>query len=92
MMRDDAFYDEIPDSFQGIESSFPISVEIQSSNEFTGVTKQIDSNDNGNDKIKYIDVSRELQSLYYSTENDVLELKNLLTSWNLSELFEFFES
>lgn len=34
--------------------------------------------------------SNTLQQIYYSTENDVLELQNLLFSWNLSELLNFF--
>lgn len=32
----------------------------------------------------------ELQQIYYTTENDASELHNLLSSWNMSSLFDFF--
>lgn len=97
MMHDDTFYDETPivllDGFKEVEPSFPTSVESQSSSEFTGVTgEELDSNENGKDKMETIGGSTQLQSLYYSTENDALELKNLLNNWNMLELFDFFQS
>lgn len=36
-------------------------------------------------------VSTNLQHVYYSSKSDALSLRNLLTSWNLSDLYEFFE-
>lgn len=35
--------------------------------------------------------SAELKLIYYCTENDELELQQLLASWNLDSLFEFFK-
>lgn len=35
--------------------------------------------------------SPELHRIYYATENDAIQLRTLLASWNLSELFKLFE-
>lgn len=37
-----------------------------------------------------VHTSNVLQQIYYSTDNDVLELQSLLLSWNLQELLNFF--
>lgn len=42
--------------------------------------------------IKTIYTSNHLQQMYNSTDTDVFSLQVLLASWNLSDLFEFFES
>lgn len=34
--------------------------------------------------------SSALQRIYYASENDAVELQNLLASWNLENLFDYF--
>lgn len=40
---------------------------------------------------EYVYVSEELRRTYYGTINDHVELQNLLESWHLPDLLEFFE-
>lgn len=58
--------------------------------ENTTSTAIIDQSNATNVQSMHMHTSNVLQQIYYSTENDVLELQNLLLSWNLSELTNFF--